>query len=193
MKHKLAKCISYFTVVPVFAFFTLLLLYYQNLITTRYWLLVGVLFLTVLPLLAYLFKFFIPSIRNEGREGERRLAFYFGLGSYIIGTFFVSFSPSPVVIKVLFFTYLVSALVLTFINMFLNFRASGHACGVAGPVTILISFLGSSVWMFLLLIPVTFWSRLTLNRHSLKELISGALVGSCSTIFVIFFYLFLRG
>ncbi|MDV3429060.1 MAG: hypothetical protein LIR50_18870, partial [Bacillota bacterium] len=58
-------------------------------------------------------------------------------------------------------------------------KASGHACGVMGPVLICIYFLGKYSWFFLLIIPIVFWSRLKMGRHTLRELLLGTSVSFC--------------
>ncbi len=61
-------------------------------------------------------------------------------------------------------------------------KASGHACGVSGPITLLVNILGiQMIWLFLLM-PVVYWSRINLGRHNIVELILGTFIGIVSTL-----------
>lgn len=77
---------------------------------------------------------------------------------------------------------------LAFINKIVKVKASGHACGVSGPITLLYHFLGvPALWLFLLL-PIVFWARINLKRHSFKDLVTGTLVGILSTVIALGFF-----
>ena len=104
MKNKIAKFISYITVVPIIAFFTILLIYIHH---TKYffgieWFIYSIIFLTIIPILAYPIHRIIPAFKREGRKSERKLAFIFAVISYVIGTLFTFIFSAPVIVKKIF-------------------------------------------------------------------------------------------
>ncbi len=183
MEKKFAKFVSIITVVPIVAFFTITLLFlkYKEKFESGSWYFYSIFFLTILPILAYPLKHVLPSFKYLGRKGERKLAFILAVLGYVLGTVFSLVLKAPIIVKKIFLSYLVSGMVLSFVNKTLNFRASGHACGISGPLTLLYNFLGNGVLWLIILIPLVFWSRLKLGRHSIKELFAGTMVGIVST------------
>lgn len=184
MKVKLAKLISILTVVPIIAFFLITLLYYNFHLEFRNssWYVYSLFFLTILPIMAYPLKRIIPVFKNQGRDGERKLAFILAVIGYVCGSIFAVILKAPMIVQKIFAAYLYSGVILYVINKFIHFKASGHACGVSGPITLLYSILGTKALWFYLILPLVFWARMTLKRHKMKELIAGTLVGIFSTI-----------
>ncbi|NMB08782.1 MAG: hypothetical protein GX981_10400 [Tissierellia bacterium] len=183
MKEKIAKSISLVTVAPVMAFFTVLLsfVYRKQCFNCIGWFVYTIVFLTLLPLLAYPLHMIIPASRNKGRKGERKMAFIMAIISYVLGTLLTFILGAPLIVKKIFMAYLLSGLFLSFINKVLKFKASGHACGVAGPITLISHILGTKyLWLFLLM-PIVYWSRIKLGRHSIQELVTGTFVGILAT------------
>jgi hypothetical protein len=184
MKKKIARVISYVTVVPVVAFFIILLSFFYNrecFIGTG-WIIYSIIFLTILPLLAYPLHRIIPASKKQGREGERKLAFILAVISYVLGTIITFLFNAPMIIKKIFMAYLLSGLFLSFFNKGLKIKASGHACGISGPITLLVNIIGFNMLWLYLLMPIVFWSRINLGRHTLKELFIGTFVGIVSTL-----------
>ncbi|CCQ97818.1 conserved membrane hypothetical protein [[Clostridium] ultunense Esp] len=187
MKYKIAKIISLITVVPIIAFFTVLLSFIYG---TSYsggigWLIYCIAFLTVIPLLAYPVHRIIPAFRTQGRKIERKLAFIFAVVSYVIGSILTFVCGAPILVKKIFMAYLFSGGFLAFINKGLKIKASGHACGVSGPITLLTNLIGlKMLWLFLIM-PVIYWSRINLKRHNIRELILGTFVGIFSTLLAV--------
>lgn len=187
MKYKIAKIISLITVVPLVAFSTILLsfIYGINQSVKTGWLIYSIVFLTVIPLLAYPVHRMVPRFKKQGRKIERKLAFIFAVISYVIGSILTFYYGAPVLVKKIFMAYLSSGVFLTFVNKVLKIKASGHACGVSGPITLLVDLVGTKMLWLFLIIPVIYWSRINLKRHSIRELILGTLVGIFSTLFAI--------
>lgn len=186
-KNRIAKFISVITVVPVVAFFTVTLLYfnYKDDFKSIAWYIYSIMFLTILPLTAYPLKRILPKFKDKGRDGERKLAFILAVIGYVAGCIFAIILKAPSIVQKTFLAYVSSGGVLAFVNKVLKFKASGHACGFSGPVTLLYYFFGSSVlWIFLFL-PLIFWARLNLKRHTIKELFVGTLIGIFSTAIVL--------
>ena len=182
-KERIARIVSILTVVPLVALFTITLLYinFKEDFQGFFWYFYSILFLTILPICAYPLKYILPSYRNSGRGGERKLAFILAILGYVLGSFFVFILKGSLIVKKIFSVYFTSGIILTFINKSLKFRASGHACGVSGPITLLYHFFGNPILFLYLIIPLIFWARIKLKRHTYKELIAGTLIGIFST------------
>ncbi len=183
MKQKIAKFVSVITVVPLVALFTITLLFIESTesFKSSIWYIYSVFFLTILPLSAYPLKNIIPGVKRLGRKGERKLAFILAIIAYVLGTALLYILEAPKIIKKMFLAYLVSGLVLSFVNKVMGFKASGHACGISGPLTLLYLLLGNKILWSAIIIPIVFWSRLRLGRHTMKELITGTFVGIVSS------------
>lgn len=78
MKYRIAKVISYVTVVPVVAFITILLsfIYRTRCFSSTGWFVYSIIFLTIIPILAYPVHRIVPALRKGGRNSERKLALY---------------------------------------------------------------------------------------------------------------------
>lgn len=191
MKEKIAYIISVIFIVPIVALMVLLIMWYDN-STSNFndnicYLVNSVIFFTVIPISAYIVVRLNPNLRIGGRNIERKVAFIFGLVGYILGNLSLLIMKRPTKPMIVFYlSYLVSAVILTIINKFLNFKASGHACGITGPILALNFFTGPKmIWMFLL-VPLVMWSRVVLKRHDMKQLVVGAAVSFFSTLLIMF-------
>lgn len=183
-KKVIAKAISVLTLVPVIAavVVTWLFISMRESFESIWWYIYSLVFLTIIPISAYPLKYLFPSIKQQGRKGERKLAFIMGVIGYTLGTIFCFILNSPCIVRKIFLAYLFSGLVLSFVNKVVNLKASGHACGISGPLTLLIYFSGWHTIWTLIILPIVYWARKQLGRHTLKELIVGTLVGIFSTI-----------
>ncbi len=190
MEKKIAKFISIITVAPLISVLVLSWMWLDN---PAYfdrdfsWYFISLGLLTLVPVSAYLLKFAIPSIRVQGRDGERKLAFIMAVVGYLVGVMVCQVFDGPRVVSILFWTYFISGFTLLLLNRFVNIKASGHACGLAGPTAFLIYLVGGSSWFTALLVPAVFWARLKLGRHDMNELIIGSLTGIIPAILIIYF------
>ncbi len=132
-------------------------------------------FLGILPTLAYPLQMVIPSLRRTGRAGQRKLAFLCSLIGYIGAVCYVFLSDTLPAIRAICVGYLLSLAFLIILNKCFSFRASGHGCGVTGPLLYLCTFLG---WVWILpcigTLCATVWSSLRMKRHTITELACGA-------------------
>ncbi len=186
MTEKLAKGFRIATVPPILVSTLLILLYFSDrgIINTVPELILGIIFLALIPASAYPLSTLIPPFRALGRNGQRRLAFVTSIAGYVFGVIYAYTSGISAEYRTLFVTYLVSVVILTFFNKVLKVRASGHACGSFGPMLPAIYFLGWQ-WLFpctALCVGVV-WSSLKLSRHTKRELLFGAF--SSASAFVI--------
>lgn len=190
MGLRIAKFISVITVAPLISILVLSWMwladpvYFAN---NLKWYFISLGLLTFIPVSAYLLKYAIPSIKVQGRDGERKLAFIMAVLGYVAGVVICQVFHGPRMVYILFITYFISGFTLLLLNRFAHIKASGHACGLAGPTAFLIYLLGGSSWFTALLIPSVFWARLKLKRHDMSELIIGSLTGIIPAILIIYF------
>ena len=134
-------------------------------------------FLTALPLLAYPLQPLFPHFRSKGREGQRNLAMIFAVAGYILGCGAAFFAHAPKRLLIVFATYLLSGVLVVAFNRLSHVRASGHACGMAGPFAMLASFgLWAAGCLGIPLLAVVWWSSLKTGRHTASQLFAGTLI-----------------
>lgn len=132
--------------------------------------------LGILPLLAYPLCRLIPMFKKKGRKFERNLAIVFSVAGYISGTLLICLTNGTKISKILFFTYLISGIITALLSFVFKFKASGHTCGVSGPIAMIVYCFGPIyLLLYALLVPI-FVSSLKLKRHTLTQLIAGCLV-----------------
>ncbi len=132
--------------------------------------------LAVLPLLAYPLQPLIPRFRDKGRTGQRDLAILFSVAGYLIGLVYAFAAGAGRGMQGLFLTYLLSGALMLLLNGVFKVRASGHACGVAGPWVFLFAAMG---WKALWALPVYLLSgacSVYMKRHTPREWLLGSLI-----------------
>lgn len=149
---------------------------------------VAVLTLCVFPLLAYPVCRCIPSLHRRGRPLQRRMAVAFAVIGYAAGLSFCFAANGSQTERFVYLTYSLCGLLIAVSTHLLGLKASGHACGVTGPVVILT--LRKSLWYLFglaALVPI-FLSSLALKRHTLRELVLGSacavLIGAVLSLFL---------
>lgn len=153
---------------------------------------VSLIFLTVIPALSLLF--YIPRRSEPWASTEKRqrvMSFVFMAVSYPIGFVILKIIQAPIIFEAIMLTYVVVVLALILVNLF--FKASGHAAGVAGPVSALIYFYGVIATPLIALIPLTMWARVRSKGHTLSQTLIGALLSAAVTIAVLALYGFRPG
>lgn len=187
VKEKFCKVIRILTLAPLLALASLTILYFAKPDIfedgtgsglANY--LFGVLFLTVFPILAYPLQPLIPGFRGKGREGQRNLAILMAVLGYIGAVIYAFLAGTPAGFRVIMVSYLLSGVLILLFNKVFHIRASGHACGVAGPVAYLLYFLGPWALFGVLLVAVVFWASLVMKRHTLPQLLAGSLLSVLS-------------
>lgn len=136
----------------------------------------AIVFLVLLPLSAYPLSMIIPSLRRGGRSSQRTLSIVFSVAGYMLGAAFAFIAGGTDIEKTLFLTYLLSGVFTALCSFVFKFRASGHACGVSGPVAMLVHYLGAPYMLGFLLLIAVFVSSLRLKRHTLAQLIGGSAI-----------------
>ena len=184
-REKIAKIIRAVTVPPVMVYLLLTILYFakDGIIAGPSELLLSILFLGIVPLFAYPLSFFIPSWKSKGREWQRKLAFILTFAGYLVAVVYGLIAHASYNLMLIYHTYFISVLILILFNKFIKIRASGHACSIAGPLFLMIYFIGwKSVLPCILLFAIVTWASLELKRHTFRELIWGELTAAVAFV-----------
>lgn len=137
----------------------------------------ALIFIAVLPITAYPLQPVIPPFKSRGRKGQRALAFVMCTLGYILGVAYgIIFSVGRPIFTMLL-TYLLSGVSLLAVNRVFRFKASGHACGLMGPLAALAYFIGPfALIVGLLLFAAAFWSSVYMKRHTAAQFAVGAAI-----------------
>ena len=177
-KNKLAKTIRVITIPPLLVSALLIALFFlrEDIFRSVWDLLASIAFLAIIPTLAYPLQPLIPGFKGKGRKGQRNLAFVMSAVGYTVGFAYAFLTGASEGLKFIFTAYLLSVVLLLILNKIFRLHASGHACGVFGPLLFAVYFLGSP-WIVPCLIAsvAVVWSSLQLMRHTPRELILGGL------------------
>ncbi|MBR5870862.1 MAG: hypothetical protein IKZ09_07485 [Clostridia bacterium] len=186
MMQNIFKTIRKITIPPVFAalFLTLVYLSHRAYIGSIGHLLGAVFFLSVLPTLAYPMQKVLPKYKNRGREGQRSLAILFSFGGYLLGTLTAFAIETPFELRLLYVQYLLCGIGMFVLNKIFGIKASGHACGIVGPVIMCLYF-GMYIPALIgaaLILPV-YISSVRTGQHTVPQLFGGSSIPA----FVLFF------
>lgn len=136
----------------------------------------SVVFLEIFPVLAYVAWAIVPRLKNGGRNTQRRLAFVFSLVGYVTLWLYARIAKVSSEMLLICDTYFLSVLLLSVINFVLKVKASGHACGISGPLFLSVYFMGwISAFSCLVLGVISFWASVKSDRHTMKQLFAGTL------------------
>lgn len=122
---------------------------------------------------------YIPGYKDRGREGQRSLAMIFAVTGYVAGCLQSLVSHTGSGLWVIYLEYLLSGAILLVLNKCLHLKASGHACGVAGPMVLLFYFDIKAVIPGLCIMVLTWWASLHMKRHTLSQLLGGTVIPVC--------------
>lgn len=184
-KEIVAKLIRIITVPPLMVTAMLLTLYFnkRELFDQGAYILVMISLLGIFPVLAYPMQKLIPKLNNEGREGQRKLAFIMSVIGYTTAFVWAFVCEAGKDVLLICSTYFLSVVILAICNL-LHFKASGHACSITGPLLFLLYFMGGKFIIPIVIIAsAVIWSSLTLKRHTLPQLIGGII--ACILTFTI--------
>lgn len=173
-----AKIIRVVTVPPVMAAWLILTLWLGGnaIVRTASEAVISILFLSLLPLMAYPIAAVIPDLRKKGRDGQRNTAFILSLVGYIGGWIYGRFFDDDPILLFIFGVYLISVVILLVFNKLLRLKASGHACSVSGPILV-ICFVLRGWWIpvCIAVFAASFWSSVRAGRHTAGEYLLGTL------------------
>ena len=185
MKTKIAKIIRIITVPPIMILGLIIILssLRKDIFQNNTQIIISILFLGIVPILAYLLQPILPKFKNKGREGQRKLAFILNIVGYILAVIIGYFMGVGSNLQFIYNTYLISVILLTILNKGFHIRASGHACSSTGPLLFLVYFIGIKAIVPCIIVgALTIWASLTLKRHTKKDIAMGTL--SCAFAFV---------
>ena len=152
----------------------------------------SLLFISFIPLLSVLF--YIPGKNDDpGRVQKRQriVSFILMAVSYPLGWLVLHLIQAPRIFEALACTYTFVTLGLIVFNLFLHYKASGHAAGVAGPVAAMIFLFGLWAAPLLLLLPLVSWVRVTAKGHNFWQTVVGAVLSFAITISTLLVFGFL--
>ena len=179
IKERIAKIIRVLSVPPIMVSIFILILAFNknNIFRNSEEIIIMIVFLGLVPALAYVLSGIIPAVRSKGREGQRKLAFVTNLVGYGIALLWAVLTNVSKELLLICLTYFLSVVFLAICNKGFRFRASGHASGFTGPLVLMIYFLDWKVIAPVLIIAALIvWASLYLKRHTIKELAGGILV-----------------
>jgi len=148
------------------------------------WAILTLLIVTGIPL-AYLLigrKHGWVSDMELSRREERPRFILISLSSDVLALLVLRLLGDPHLLTVIVLTYFCLAIVMFSISSF--WKISMHMAGVGGFSTALVFVFGVPVlWVFLSL-PLVAWARLHRRKHTILQLIAGALAGALVTVLV---------
>lgn len=178
-KSTIAKIIRSLSIPPIMVttLITIIAFTRKEFFNNIYEIFAAILFLGILPVMAYPLQKIIPAYKDKGREGQRNLAFLFTLAGYTIAIIWALTAGVTVEVLLICLTYFISVVILSICNKVFHFRASGHACSFTGPLVLLIYFISwTAVIPCLIAAGLIIWSSLALKRHKPSELAAGIAV-----------------
>ena len=130
--------------------------------------------MTVLPILAYPLQKILPKFREQGRDGQRQLAFIMAVLGYTLGILCAAISRAPKHLAhlphVFFLRDTADALQQIHQNPSQRTRLRRGR-----PIAMLIYMQGISALPMLILLPIVYWARLRMKRHTVSDLLLGTL------------------
>ncbi len=174
----IAKVIRVLTVPPIMALAVFTAFIFKDGFYNNIWeFIAAVGFIALLPITAYPLQLIIPPFKNQGREGQRNLAFIMCNLGYIFSVIYAIVFNAGKPVTVMLITYLLSGMTLLLINKLFRFKASGHSCGLLGPLAALVYFV--SPWTLpagIILFGLALWSSVYMKRHTLSQFIIGGII-----------------
>lgn len=181
-KEQIAKVIRILSVPPVMITALVLLLYFFR---NEYFhnpseMVISIILLGIVPVLAYPLHKVFGKKDDNGRDGQRKLAFITNLIGYTLAFIWAIVSHVQTGLFILCSTYFFSVLILTVCNK-LHFKASGHASSFTGPLLMLVYSFGFKVIIPCVIVAaLIWWSSIVLKRHTAKQLLGGMIVCAAS-------------
>lgn len=178
LKQHILHVMRIITIPPVMAFLLLTILFALRPEIFGGWLAyaLSLLFIVVLPVIGYPLQPVLPYFKHQGREGQRNLAIIAAVAGYLGSLVFAVAADVSAGLWLIYLTYTLSGLGIAVFNKLLHIRASGHACGAAGPLAMLCYQFGATALWGLPLLALVFYSSVQSKRHTLAQMIWGALI-----------------
>ena len=185
-KNILAKIIRGVAIPPTFVVVLSICMYFLHPTMFRHVgdLVVVIVALALIPALAYPLALVLPGFKGKGRKGSRSLAFITSAVGYVGGIVYAFASGATEDLKFIFGGYMLALIMLLVFNKVFKLKASGHACGIFGPLLYAVYFLGV-LWLVpcLAIGAAVVWASVYRKSHTPKELMLGGLC-ACVGFFV---------
>lgn len=176
--NKLTKIIRVITIPPIMALVLFVSLYIcvPDFFGSTLNFALAIFFISALPVLAYPLQGLIPGFKGKGREGQRNLAMIFSVLGYFLGCLSCFIFKAPLTLWLVYLVYLVSGVCIFVFSKAIHFKASGHACGIMGPVAFLLYF--GVYWAVggILVYLAALWASVKMKRHTVPQFIVGAAI-----------------
>ena len=142
--------------------------------------------LVILKKNGWLDSFSMPSLKG------RSVAYLITAIWYLLTYFMVQKIGLPIVTRALFIALIATLLILAAVSI--KHKTSAHVASLAGAMGVLVwMFTFYGIWEMkwfmgmIILIGIQASARMYLQAHSDKEILSGFLIGSCTTFFCMWF------
>lgn len=176
--RKAAELISNLTHPPLLSIPTFLSINYYFLNFEEFLLIsaTSIFFSALLPIMTIVIWSKKENIDFDMPEKENRnVPLIIGILIYFIGFLALMALSAPLLTSALMFCYFSNALIVYIINKY--WKISVHSMGVAGPTTALVFAFGPAGSILGLILPLVMWSRVYLKRHTVTQVIAGAVLG----------------
>ena len=179
MMEKFYKFARAITLAPVIAMISLTAtaIFRPDVIGTAWHYAYMMLFLGILPLLAYPLQPYIPRFADKGRSGQRTLAMLFAVAGYLLN-FAVSLLAQPTRgMWLICLEYLLSGVLILVFNKVLHIKLSAHGCGSAGPVALMLYFgMPIPALVMAAMTARAYVSSVRAGHHTMGQLLGGSAV-----------------
>lgn len=186
----IANMVSAMSHTPLVAIFVFMIISYY-LLPLNEFLIIGSISIFFGGLLPFILCYFWAKQKNLEMDiptkEDRIYPLLMVIPSYLVGLIILYFIGTPTIITMLMFCYFSITILVILIS--LHWKISLHSMGIAGPAVFLIYIFGIPGVIFSLILPVVMWSRVYLRRHTLPQVIIGALLGFLLTIVPIYIVL----
>jgi membrane-associated phospholipid phosphatase len=157
----------------------------SNQATSLFYALITLFFLSAGPLL-----YIVVGVRlgkftdiDVSVRSQRLGPFLVSLGSSVLGLFVINLTHGPQNLVTLLLMVIISGIILMIITT--KWKISIHASTLAGVVTFLMLLYGAVILPAYLLVILVCWSRVVLRRHTVPQVIAGALFSIVMTVVLV--------
>ena len=178
MKQKILKIIRILTVAPFMCLIStfLILIFKREYFVSINSIISAIFNLTILPLSSYPVYYLVKPLKNKGRSFQRLLTIIFAMLGYIFAFSFSFILKDTKEIKIYYFTYLLSSLILLAFRLFNKINPSGHAAGISGPITFLVIYINKYFAFLYCLTLIIWYASVKMKRHTNLEYIIGTFI-----------------
>ena len=177
--EKFCKIVRRITLAPVLAAFSIVMigLFCPGVFPTVWHFGYTILYLGILPLLAYPMQAVTPHFKDKGRDGQRTLAMIYAVAGYIFCLLTNLFVSATSGMWIICLEYLLSGILILVFNKGLHIKLSAHGCGSAGPIFLLLYF-GLYIPAILMSVVTVFAyvASVKAKHHTVPQLIGGSAV-----------------